>query len=51
MTMGNKNPTQLRKQSEAEYQQVVQKIADRVWEIWKEQLRRENERRTNGKRR
>jgi len=49
--MGKEDPSDIRKKSEADHQQLVQKIADRVWEMWKEQLRLDNERRGSGKRR
>lgn len=35
----------IRKRSEREYQQMVEKIADRVWEIMKQTARQEKERR------
>lgn len=35
----------IRKRSEAEYQDLVKRIADRVWEIMKQNARQEKERR------
>lgn len=35
----------IRKRSEREYQEMVEKIADRVWEIMKQNARLEKERR------
>jgi hypothetical protein len=29
----------------AEYRKLVQKVADKVWALWREELRRERERR------
>jgi hypothetical protein len=30
-----------------EYRKMVERVADKVWEIWREELRRERERRGN----
>jgi hypothetical protein len=30
-----------------EYQKLVQRVADRVWQMWREEMRRERERRGN----
>jgi len=43
--MPKENLRQLRERSEREYQQLVERIADRVWEIMKKQSRLDKERR------
>ncbi len=41
----NNNPPTSNTAKGQEYQQLVRKIADRVWEIWREDLRQGKERR------
>jgi len=33
-----------------DYQTLVRKIADRVWELWRQELRQSQERRSQGRR-
>lgn len=42
--MSKKSIQTIRKQSESEYQELVEQIADRVWQIMKKNIRYDKER-------
>ena len=42
---GQQTPTQSSSTSSPSYEELVRKVAQRVWEMWQQDVRRESERR------